>query len=89
MTSPPTSRVEAPHDVCHPCTDSPVSDWNSIPNAREKFCPSSWLVPIWSALPSDIMASQVHVVVAPAKRSRSVLRPISTGTARTSTMKSR
>ena len=40
------------------------------------------------ALPSRIMASQVQVVVAPAKRSWSVLRPDRTGMARTFTMKS-
>ncbi len=56
--------------------------------ARAKFCPSSWLVPICRALPSRIMASHVQVVVAPAKRSLSVLRPVSTGMARTFTMTS-
>ena len=57
-------------------------------NTRAKFCPSSWLVPICSALPSRIMASHVQVVVAPEKRSRSVLRPVRMGMARTLTMKS-
>ena len=53
---------------------------------RAKFCPSSWLVPICSALPSPIIPSVVQVRVAPAKRSRAVLWPVSTGTLSTSTM---
>jgi len=56
--------------------------------ARAKFWPSSWLVPICRALPSPIMPSSVYVLVAPAKRSRAVLRPTSTGIASTFTMKS-
>ena len=40
-----------------------------MPNARAKFWPSSWLVPICSALPSPIIASHVSVFVAPGKRS--------------------
>ena len=44
-------------------------------NTRAKFCPSSWLVPICSALPSRIMASHVQVVVAPEKRSLLGLAP--------------
>ena len=55
-------------------------------NGREKFCPSSWLVPICSALPSPIIPSQVQVRFAPAKRSRAVLCPVSTGMDSTSTM---
>ncbi len=57
-------------------------------NARAKFWPSSWLVPIWSALPSRIIASHVSVLIAPAKRSDDVFRPTSTGMASCSTMKS-
>ena len=57
--------------------------------ARAKFWPSSWLVPICRALPSRIIASQVMVLMAPAKRSRRVLTPTCTGMARTLTMKSR
>ena len=38
-------------------------------NALAKFWPSSWLVPICSALPSPIIASQASVLMAPAKRS--------------------
>ncbi len=57
-------------------------------NALAKFWPSSWLVPICRALPSRIMASQVSVLMAPAKRSLAVLRPTRTGMARTFTMKS-
>ena len=56
--------------------------------ALAKFCPSSWLVPICSALPSPIMASQVRVLMAPANRSLAVLRPTTTGMASTSVMKS-
>ena len=44
-------------------------------NTRAKFCPSSWLVPICSALPSFIIPSRVRVLIAPAKRSLAVLRP--------------
>ena len=51
-----------------------------MPNALAKFWPSSWLVPICSALPSRIIPSHVHDVSAPANRSRSVLRPTRTGT---------
>ena len=58
-------------------------------NAREKFCPSSWLVPICSALPSPIIASQVMVLVAPAKRSSGIFIPTSTGIASTSIITSR
>ena len=46
-----------------------------MPNARAKFWPSSWLVPICSALPSPIIASHVNVLVAPAKRSAGGLEP--------------
>ncbi len=55
--------------------------------ARAKFCPSSWLVPICRALPSRIIASSARVFVAPAKRSRAVLRPSTTGIASISRMK--
>ena len=57
--------------------------------ARAKFWPSSWLVAICRALPSPIMPSQVRVLVAPAKRSRAVLRPTRTGAASSVRMKSR
>ena len=59
-----------------------------MPNALAKFWPSSCDVPICSALPSPVISSSVIVLVAPAKRSRAVLRPTTTGIARTSTMKS-
>ena len=59
-----------------------------MPKTRAKFWPSSWLVPIWSALVSPIMASQVNVLLAPANRSRAVLSPGTTGSASTLTMKS-
>ena len=36
-----------------------------MPKAAAKFWPSSWLVPICSALPSPIIPSQVQVRVGP------------------------
>ena len=63
MISPPTMRVDTPHDVVHAVCCAPVSSRNSMPNARAKFCPSSWLVPICSALPSPIIPSHVNVAV--------------------------
>ncbi len=89
MMSAPTRRVETPHEVCHPYSCSPVSAEYWMSKARAKFCPSSWLVPICSALPSLIIPSQVHEHVAPANRSRAVFLPRWTGTARTSTMTAR
>ncbi len=55
-------------------------------NARAKFWPNSWLVPICSALPSAIIASHVMVLIAPGKRSAAVLRPTTTGMASVSRM---
>jgi hypothetical protein len=57
-------------------------------NAFAKFCPSSWLVPSCRAFPSPIMPSSVYVLVAPANRSRIVLRPTITGIASIWRMKS-
>ena len=88
MMMAPIRREDAPQEVCQAKLCWPPSSRNVMPNALAKPCPNSWLVPIWRALPSLIMASVVHVVLAPAKRSRSVLRPTKTGTARTLTMKS-
>ena len=79
MISAPISRVEAPQDVCQAYCWAPSASENWMPKARAKFCPSSWLVPICSALPSPIIPSQVQVRTAPANRSRSVLWPVSTG----------
>jgi hypothetical protein len=59
-----------------------------MPNTLAKFWPSSWLVPICNALPSPIIPSMVYVASAPAKRSRSVFRPTSTGMPSTLTAKS-
>ncbi len=59
-----------------------------MPKARAKFWPSSWLVAICSALPSPIIPSRVSVLSAPAKRSRAVFMPTTTGMASTFTMKS-
>src|SRR5713101_6812627 len=89
MISAPISRVDTPHDVCQTCSCSPDSEEYRVPKTLAKFWPSSWLVPICSALPSPIIPSQVHDVMAPANRSLAVLRPVSTGTASTSTMTSR
>ena len=60
-----------------------------MPKALAKFWPSSWLVPIWRALPSPMMASHAIVLTAPAKRSRAVFTPTNTGMASVSTMKAR
>ena len=88
MISAPSSRVEAPHDVCHGCCRRPSRSVNSVPNAFEKFWPSSWLVPICSALPSRITPSHVQDRTAPANFSRCVFSPVKTGIAMTSRMTS-
>jgi len=76
--------VDVPHDVVQACSTVPVADEYVMSNAFAKFWPSSCEVPICSALPSPIMASTVIVLVAPANRSRRVLRPGTTGMASTS-----
>ncbi len=88
MISPPTMRVDEPHEVCHTYSSDPDSDEYWVSNTLAKFWPSSWLVPICRALPSPIIASTVNVLMAPGNRSRAVLRPGSTGMASTFTMKS-
>ena len=88
MISPPTIRVELPHEVCQASSRSPLGARKLMSNARAKFCPSSCEVPICRALPSPVISSSVIVLVAPANRSRAVLRPTTTGSASTSTMKS-
>ena len=88
MISPPIMRVDTPHDVCQTYSWLPASVENWVPNALAKFWPSSWLVPICSALPSPIIASHVKVLMAPGNRSRAVLRPVRMGMASTFTMKS-
>ena len=87
MISPPTMRVETPHDVVQACCWVPDASRYWMSKALAKFWPSSWLVPICSALPSPIIASHVSVLTAPANRSLAVLRPTITGMARTSVMK--
>ncbi len=52
-----------------------------MPDALLKFWPRSWLVAPCSDLPSCISASMQYVRMAPANRSLSVLRPVSTGIA--------
>ena len=89
MMSAPTSRVETPHEVFQTWSRSPAAVWKVTSNAREKFWPRLWLVPAWSALLSCISASQLYVRSAPAKRSLSVFRPVSTGMAIHSSMKVR
>ena len=59
-----------------------------MPKTLAKFCPNSWLVPIWSALPSPIIPSHVRLLTAPANRSFAVFSPTTTGIASTFTMKS-
>ena len=88
MISPPTIRVDVPQEVCQAYSRCELGARNSIPNALAKFCPSSCEVPICRALPSPVISSSVIVFVAPANRSRAVLRPTTTGSASTSTMKS-
>ncbi len=88
MMRPPTIRVDTPHDVVQHSCCCPAASRYWISKARAKFWPSSWLVPICRALPSRIMASQARVLMAPGKRSRLVLRPLNTGIASTSIMKS-
>jgi hypothetical protein len=83
------SRVEAPHEVCQTYSSDALGVGVGDVEGRAKFWPSSWLVPICRALPSPIIPSQVQVRVAPAKRSRAVLWPVSTGMRATSTMVAR
>mmetsp|Transcript_22814 Transcript_22814/g.70485 ORF Transcript_22814/g.70485 Transcript_22814/m.70485 type:complete len:413 (+) Transcript_22814:169-1407(+) len=89
MMSPPTMRVDTPHDVCHTCRCSPSSSWNCVPKALAKFCPRLWLVPACSALRSPIIASIVYVWSAPANFSMRLLRPQMTGMASTPSASSR
>jgi hypothetical protein len=72
----------APRRLPHVGLGARLVEIGDVEGAGEVL-PSSWLVPICSALPSRIMASHVHVVVAPAKRSLSVLRPVRMGMAST------
>ncbi len=81
-------RVETPQEVCQTNSRSAPCSWYVVLKALAKFWPSSWLVPICSALPSPIMPSSVRVLMAPAKRSRAVLRPSTTSMPRTLVMKS-
>ncbi len=67
MINPPNMRVDEPHDVVHAVCCAPSASRNWISNTRAKFCPSSWLVPICSALPSRIIASHDSELSAPAK----------------------
>ena len=89
MIRAPTMRVERPQEVCHTYSRSPASFWNVTSKALPKFCPRSWLVPDWRALPSCIIASMVRVSRAPAKRSWALLIPRTTGIAIISLAKSR
>ena len=88
MTRPPTIRVDEPQDVCQAYCRRLSGARNWMSKALAKFCPSSCEVPICSALPSPVISSMVIVLVAPANRSRAVLRPTTTGSASTSTTKS-
>ena len=88
MISPPTMRVDVPHDVVWQSWVSPLASRYVMSKTLAKFWPRSWLVPICRALPSPIIASQASVLMAPGKRSAAVLRPVSTGMASTLIMKS-
>ena len=57
MISPPTSRVDTPHDVVQAYSCSPLSAENLISWALAKFCPRKCDVPACSALRSCIIAS--------------------------------
>ncbi len=82
MMRPPTSRVDAPHEVVQASSRFSSFVWKVMPLARAKFCPRKWLVPAWSAFRSCIMASMQYVSTAPGKRSLSVFLPRRTGMAR-------
>ena len=69
MTARPRAGWTLPTRSARRSLVRPDSSRNSIPNTRAKFCPSSWLVPICSALPSRIIASHVQLGSAPGKRS--------------------
>ena len=88
ITRAPIIRVVLPQEVCQAYSWLPSLDRYWMLNALAKFCPNSWLVPIWRALPSPIIPSRVRVLMAPANRSLTVLRPGTTSIARTFSMKS-
>ncbi len=81
MMSAPIRRVDTPQEVAHTCSNLPSLLVNCTSNALAKFCPRKCDVPACNALPSCINASMVKVSSAPAKRSLSLLLPITTGTA--------
>ena len=59
MISPPTMRVDEPHDVCPAhARVPPLASRYWMSKTLAKFWPSSWLVPICRALPSPIIASR-------------------------------
>lgn len=88
MINPPIIRVEVPPDVVQAVSRCPPAERNWMPKAVAKFWPGSYDVPICSALPSRIIAWRASVLTAPAKRSRAVFRPTTTGIASTSTIRS-
>ncbi len=81
ITSAPMVRVDMPQLVAQTKSRRPSASWKVTSKARAKFCPRSWLVAACSARRSCIMASTEKVSTAPAKRSRGVLAPASTGMA--------
>mmetsp|Transcript_3579 Transcript_3579/g.14490 ORF Transcript_3579/g.14490 Transcript_3579/m.14490 type:complete len:300 (-) Transcript_3579:645-1544(-) len=89
MMSPPTMRVETPHEVWYTWRCSPSSSRNCVPKALAKFWPRLCEVPACSALRSPIMASMVYVCSAPANFSIRLLRPQMTGMASTPSASSR
>ena len=87
MRPPIEPRRDAPRRLPN-VLDAAVLFWNLTSNALPKFCPRSWLVPAWSALPSCIIASMQKLETAPANFSLSVFLPRMTGIAMTSSAKS-
>jgi hypothetical protein len=57
MMTPPTRRVETPHDVPHTCCTVLSRAWKVMSKALAKFCPRLCDVPACSARPSPISAS--------------------------------
>ena len=84
MISVPMSRVLTPQLVVQASWRLPSRAANSMPEAREKFCPRKCEVPAWMALRSCTMASMQRVLTAPGKRSLSDFSPVKTGSARCS-----
>jgi hypothetical protein len=59
MITPPSIRVELPHEVVATYSRVPSADRYWMSKALAKLWPRLWLVPICRALPSRIRPSQV------------------------------